>query len=115
MLSTVTERRRMSEHPIKKTLIVAMDDALEGHDGLFDSADALVETVVRNPPRYNSPAASAAYFRDRTVEILDQVQLGLMLANADAVELLASAQRDDSTGSGQTRQTSPSGALNRGL
>lgn len=81
--------------PKKNTLIVAMGDALEGHDGLFDSADALIETIVGIPPRYGSPAAGAAYFRDRTVEILDQLQLGLMLANTDAVELLAPAQRDE--------------------
>lgn len=81
--------------PIKRTLIVAMGDALEGHDGLFDSGDGLVEMIVGTPPRYNSPAVSAEYFHDRTVELLDRVQLGLMLANADAVEQLAPAQRDE--------------------
>lgn len=52
--------------------MLAMGTALEGHDGLFDSGDALVGTIAGLPPRYNSPTVSAAYFHDRTEERLER-------------------------------------------
>lgn len=86
----------MPERPLtKKTPIAAMGDALDENDGLFDSMEALVEMIVGIPPDYRSLSASASYFHDRTVELLNQAQLGLMLANVDAVEQLAPAQRDE--------------------
>lgn len=49
----------------------------------------MIEAIIGIPPRYTSQAAGAAYFHDRTLEILDCLQLGLLLANADGVELLS--------------------------
>lgn len=72
-------------------LFVAMGDALDGQDGTFNSSHSLIEAIVGIPPPFNSPAAGAEYFFDRTVELLDRVQLCLMLSDPNAVERLAPA------------------------